>query len=380
MGNIRKRSKSSWTIQWDEPPGLDGRRRQRSKAIKGTRREAEVALAQIEHRIRVGEYVEPNKVTVGEQLDNWLKKYASARVSPKTLQEYEGIVKNHLEPALGHLLLQQLSPLHVQNYYAQALRTGRLDGKGGLSPQTIRHQHAVLHQACAQAVRWQLLNRNPIDAVDPPKVPKTEMRVLDEAEISALLSASRETELYIPVLIALSTGLRRGEVLGLTWNSIDLDSGTLMVQRSIEQTRGGVRAKEPKTHRSCRPVKMPPSLIARLRSCKASATLREGVQFKGDSYICVRDDGTLWPPDVLSHRFSDLVKSLDEITKIRFHDLRHTFATNALRYGVHPKIVGEMLGHSSVTVTLDTYSHILPDMQDQAVGQIELLLQKVIGT
>lgn len=374
MGTIRKRSKKGWTIQWDEPPGPDGKRRQRCKVIHGTRKEAEDELVLIELRIRTGEYVEPSQMTLAAFLERWLKHSASKRVSPKTLQEYERIISNHVIPALGNLLVQRITPMQIQVFYSKKLESGRLDGKGGLSPRSVLHVHTLLHRVFAQAVRWQILPRNPVDAVDPPRVPLTEMKVLSSAEIPALVDASRGTSLFLPIAIALGTGLRRGEILGLTWSSVDLEAGSLVVARSIEQTKAGVRAKEPKTHRSRRHVKMPGSLVRVLRISKAERMLKTGTDFNEDDFLCLREDGFPWLPDVLSHRFTDLIRTLD-VTHVRFQDLRHTFATLSLCQGIHPKVVSEMLGHSSVNITLDTYSHVLPDMQDQAASLIDDVLR-----
>lgn len=375
MGNIRKRGKNTWTVQWDEPRGPDGKRRQRSKAIRGSKREAEEALASIELQIRTGMYVEPSKMTVAEYFEKWL---AQARVTPKTKQEYEGIIRNHIIPALGTLLLQRLTPMQVSTYYTEKLQSGRLDGKGGLSPQTVLHHHTLVHKALGQAVCWQYLARNPSDAVDPPTVDQAEIVVLDEEECFVLIGKARETPIFIPVIIALNTGMRRGEIIGLTWRSIDLDRGSISVQRSIEQTRAGLRVKPTKTHRSRRPIRMPDTLTRIIRKYKAEMMLKAGPSFRKTDYVCLRDDGSLWPPDVLSHRFGDLIRGLD-ITRIRFHDLRHTFATIALKKGIHPKIVSEMLGHSSVNITLNIYSHVLPHMQEDAAAQIDDVLRGAIN-
>lgn len=377
MGNIRKRSKNTWTIQWDEPRAPGGRRRQRSKAVHGTKRDAEVVLAEIERQIRMGAYVKPANLTLTEYLDMWLEKSAAPRVGDKTLQEYRQIVHNHLDPALGNLVLQRISPLDIQSYIAAALKSGRMNGKGGLSDRTVRHHYALLHSAFNQAVRWQLMVRNPVDAVDPPRVASPEMVVLREEDIPVLVNEAKGTDLYIPIMIALGTGLRRGEILGLTFLNVDLKMGTISVVRSLEQTRQGVKTKQPKTHRSRRPVRLPPELIRILRAHKAAAMLRFGPDFSEDCYVCLRRDGSAWPPDVFSHRFTDMVRHLD-IPRIRFHDLRHTVATISLKHGVHPKTVSEMLGHSSVNITLDTYSHVLPDIQDQAAAKINDVLRNAL--
>lgn len=379
MGSIRQRTKKkkSYTIQYYEPAGPDGTRRRRTEVVHGTRKDAEAALAERERSIRTGDYVFPSNLSVAKFLLLWLelrvKKY-----SPKTLQEYKKIINNHLIPHLGNIPLQSLTPMHIEKYLAVALISGRLDGNGGLSSQTVRHHYALLHKALYDAVRWELLTRNPSDAVDGPKVLRKEMKVLIEEEIAILIEAIFGTSLFIPVVIALSTGIRRGENLGLTWADVDYDRATITIRRSMEQTIDGVRAKETKTHRSTRPVAMPDYLRVILKKHKVQMKLRLGPDFSESQYVCLKDDNTTWRPDTLSSCFSELVGSLN-ITKISFHDLRHTFATVALKQGIHPKVVSEALGHSSVNITLDIYSHVLPSLQREAAEKIDDALKDVIS-
>jgi integrase len=253
-------------------------------------------------------------------------------------------------------------------------------GEGGLSAQSVVHLHRVLHRALAQAVKWQLRARNPVDAVEPPKPERREMRALDEDQTAELLSVLEGRRLYIPVLLAVTTGLRRGELLGLRWSDVDLASGTLTVQQTLEQTKDGLRFKSPKTHRSRRSIVLPEMTVEALgshRAAQAEEKLALGPAWDEHGLVCPRQGGAPSAPDVFSTAFAAFVRR-SGMKPFRFHDLRHSHATHLLRAGVHPKVVSERLGHSSVGITLDTYSHVLPGMQQDAVRLIDVALRTAI--
>jgi integrase len=227
QGHIYRRGKQSWGIVADLPREADGKRRQKTLTVRGTKKEAEARLAQLLHEVNTGAFVEPSIMTVEQYLQRWLADYAGPKVARKTFERYDEIVRLHLAPAFGRHKLSALKPLHIQDYYAAALQNGRLDGKGGLSAQTVLHHHRVLSTALRQAVRWQLLGKNPAAAVVPPRPQRREMSVLDEQETAQLLGDIANPRLRIAVLIAVSTGLRRGEVLGLTCASTAAAAPTL---------------------------------------------------------------------------------------------------------------------------------------------------------
>ena len=278
--------------------------------------------------------------------------------------------------ALGSYLLPKLSPLHIQAFYSRALVEGRKNGKGGLSAQSVVHFHRLLHKAFAQALKWQLLARNPVQAVEPPRAERQEMRALDEDETASLLSLLGESRLYMPVMLAVTTGLRRGEILGLRWTNVDLATGNITVVQSLEQTKEGLRFKTPKTCRSRRSIVLPAITIEALlshRAKQAEERLALGPAYDDHDLVCPRPGGAPWPPDMFSTSFAAFVRR-SRYHSFRFHDLRHSHASHLLRAGVHPKIVSERLGHSAVGITLDTYSHILPGMQEDAVRVLDAAL------
>jgi integrase len=379
-GHIRKRGKS-WAVVFDLGRDASGKRRQKWHSVPGTRRNAERELARLLNELNTGAYVEPARMTFSEYLDRWLADYAKPKVSPKTFERYQEMIDGHIRPALGAYLLPKLAPLHIQAFYSRALASGRKDGRGGLSAQSVVHFHRLLHKALAQAVRWQLLARNPVDAVEPPRVERQEMRALDEDETASLLSLLAESRLYMPTMLAVTTGLRRGEILGLRWDNVDLVAGTLAVVQSLEQTKDGLRLKTPKTQRSRRSVALPAMTTAALRlhrAKQAEERLALGPAYDDEGFVCPRPGGAPWAPDVFSTAFAAFVRR-SGMKAFRFHDLRHTHASHLLKADVHPKIVSERLGHSSIGITLDTYSHVLPGMQQDAARLIDAALEAAIS-
>jgi integrase len=229
--------------------------------------------------------------------------------------------------------------------------------------------HRVLREALQQAVRWQLLARNPADAVRPPKVERQQM---------SLIEAARETSLFIPILLGVRCGLRRGEVVALRWRNVDLERGQISVVASAEQTDRGVREKEPKNGRG-RTIVLSATEVEELRSHRvrrAQGLLALGVRLTDDHHVVAREDGQALQPRSLTHAFVKFARRRG--FQIRLHDLRHSHATHMLASGVHPKIAQERLGHSSVGITLDLYSHVLPGMQAEAVNRVDAMLRDAL--
>lgn len=380
-GHIRQRGKHSWAVVLDLGRDSLGKRRQKWHTVHGTKKDAQRRLTELLHQFNTGTYVEPTKLTLGDYLERWLTDYAEPNVAAKTFERYCEIVRKHLVPNLGRFVLAKIHPLHIQDYYSRASRSGRRDGKGGLSAQTVLHHHRLLRGALKQAVRWQLLARNPADAVEPPRPRRHEMRALDEAETAVLLKAARETDLYLPILLAVTTGLRRGEILGLRWRDVDQKGGTIAVRRSLEQTSSGLSFKEPKSARSRRLVALPKITLEALRShrsLQAQLRLKLGPAYHDDDLVCAMPDGRPWLPSSLTHSFIRLARAAG-LHQLRFHDLRHSHATQLLRHGVHPKVVSERLGHSTVGITLDVYSHVLPSMQEEAAKRVDEAMRSVLS-
>lgn len=378
-GHIRRRGRRSWAIVLDLDRGSDGERRQKWHTVQGTKKDAERKLTELLHSIDTGMYVEPSNLTLERYLEKWLET-ARTNVAGKTFERYQEIVKRHLVPAIGQLLLPKVTPLQIQSYYVKALQSGRLDGKdGGLSAQTVVHHHRVLREALQQAVKWQLLARNPADAVEPPTVQQKEMRALTEDETAWLLEAAGGTRLYAPILLTVTTGLRRGELLAVRWRDIDMENGTLAIRRSLEETREGIKFKEPKTAKGRRLISIPPLAVEILRQHLHEQTAEKqklGDLFHDSDLVFCAPNGEIWKPETFTALYFKFTRRIG--IKLRFHDLRHTHATQLLKAGVSAKIVSERLGHSTVGITLDVYSHVLPGMQEEAASRIDSALRKAI--
>lgn len=260
--------------------------------------------------------------------------------------------------------------------------SGRRDGKeGGLSPRSRLHIHRILKSALKAAVQLQLLARNPADAVKSPKPARKEMKTLTAEEGARLLNVVSESRLYWPVLLALTTGMRRGEIVALRWKNVDLDKGVVRVVESIEQTKKGIRFKPPKNNKN-RVITLPSFVIEELKLLKAEQAeelLKLGIRQNENALLCGRFDGQPLQPDSLTFSFAALIKNIEGFPRVRFHDLRHSHATQLLLSGVHPKVAQERLGHSSVTVTLDIYSHVTENMQNDAAARLDNVFRSAIN-
>ena len=377
-GHILKRAKGSWTIVLNQGVNPStGKRRQRWISVKGPRRAAEQQLTELLHELDTGGFVRPSKVTLADFLRQWLDTYASTNVGPKTLDGYRGIIERQLIPKLGRIVLTELQPSHLQKYYAQALTDGRVDNKrGGLSPRTVLSHHRLLNEALSHGVRWGLLARNVALAVDPPRPRRPETPTLAADGVRRLLDVARDTPIYPVVHLAAFTGLRRSELLGLRWLDLDLTLGTLSVVQVMHRLRDGrVVFGEPKSAKGRRLLPLGPTAILALkahRERQEAAFDLLGIPLADDSLVFTREDGSVLFPDTVTHGFRRIARKAG--VKARFHDLRHAHASLMLSQGTHPKVVSERMGHSTIAITLDTYSHVLPGLQELAVMAFEKTL------
>ena len=371
-GTLKQRSKGSWSLTFDAGRDQTGKRRRQTITVRGTKRQAEARLAELVHQVEIGGYVKSGRQTVGAYLRQWLEEYASTHVRATTLEGYETRAK-HLIDSLGGIRLSELRPDHLQAYYTAKLKNGRRDGQG-LAPGTLIKHHNLLREALSHAVRWGLVARNVAEAVDPPRSQRKEMRALTSTELHHVLNACQGTPWH-PIFHTLAwTGLRRSELLGLRWKDLDLIFATLRVSQVLHQLNNGQFVyQEPKTAKGRRTIALSPASCIELRQYREGqerdADLLD-IPLTDESLVFGRPDGSPRGPSTLTLAFRRLTRRLG-FTGVRLHDLRHTHATLMMEQGVNPKVVSERLGHASVVITLDTYSHVLPNMQEEAVAKFE---------
>ena len=342
----------------------DGKRRYVSAKRKG---DAERALRQAMTDADRGFVFDGGTLTVDDYLTRWLKDSVENTVRRSTFAQYKSVVNRHLIPALGRLKLKSLTPAHARHLYREKLDSG-------LSPRTVQYIHVTLHKALKQAVMDGLIPRNAADAVKAPQVHKKEVKPLTPAEVAALLSAASGDRLEALYVTAVHTGLRRGELLGLKWTDIDLDARTLSVQRSLDKDG---TFNPPKRSKSRRTVKLTPHAAEALKGHRARQNeerLQLGSLWEDQDLVFPNRSGKPMNADNLYHRgFKPLLDKAD-LSGFTFHSLRHTCATLLLSKNVNPKIVSEMLGHATISQTMDTYSHVMPGMSDVAADALESAL------
>ena len=357
-----------------------GNRKRIIRRVTGRKPDAEKLCADIIRQLEQGTYIEPNKITVSEYMEHWLKTYA-VNLAPSTHAGYKRIVKSHIILELGHVPLSKLQPMQIQEYYTARLREGRRDGAGGLSATTVRQHHAVLREALQHAVNWQLIYRNPADLTEPPIPAEAEIFPLDLEHLDELLASavgSRDEHLYV---VAAYTGMREGELLALAWANVDLvDPPCCRVRQTVGYINGKGFVFRPtaKHKKARREIPLPDIAVDALRSqwkMLADEKLEAGNNYdKNFNLVFPNTIGRPLDPSDMTGRFKELAVKAG-FPKIRFHDLRHTHATMLLKQGTHPKIVQERLGHQTIGMTMDKYSHVTKGMQKEAVDKLNEFLK-----
>jgi len=350
-------------------------RRRETKAGFETQKECEQAMNKLLVKVEEQVYQPPTKASVREFLTKEWLPAVKATIRPTTYRSYEQHVTCHIAPHIGSVKLAKLTGSQVNHLYAKLAETGARDGKSGLSPLTIHHVHTCLHKACKDAVRWGRLPRNPVDAADPPSTRGTarkEMRTWDAKQLGAFLECTKDNRLAPLWRLLAMTGMRRGEVCGLKWEDVDLEKGRLSVRRALIPHEGAVISSEPKTARGRRQIALDAGTVEAFKA-QAQQQLADQdnaeVAWTDSGYVFTRDDGQPLHPQSVSRAFERAIAAA-KLPRIRLHDLRHTHATLALHAGINPKVVSERLGHATVSITLDTYSHAIPALQEEAAERI----------
>lgn len=369
-GSISKRSGGGWMAQYYVLSGTGGRERRTLYAK--TRTEAARKLARAIGERDTGFVVDAGRLTVGDYLERWLEDSVKGTVRTSTYEAYRYMVEPHLVPFLGALKLRDINPVHVRALYRDKL-------EAGLSAATVRKMHAVLNKAMKQAVMDGLVHRNVCDSVRPPRLARKEIRPLDPEQAGALLRAAASDRLEALYVLAVHTGMREGELLGLKWEDVSLDGEepVLRLRRALVREAGKVALGELKTPKSRRQVRLTRAAAGALRAHLArqmEEIERAGPSYRPGGLVFATESGSPINPSNLRNRsFKPLLRRAG-LAGICFHDLRHTCATLLLTRNVHPKLVQELLGHATISMTLDTYSHFLPSMGNQTVRAMEAAL------
>ncbi|MBX4972148.1 tyrosine-type recombinase/integrase [Rhizobium lentis] len=386
-GHIRERSPGKWAIVLDVPDPETGKRRRKWHKFHGTKRQAETECARLVAELSGGSYIEPAKTTVREFMVRWLA-HEKANVSPKTHQRYEELLLKNVAPVIGSVIMNKLTPARIDGCWTILLESGRrpkkrregasskAEEKKGLSPRTVHHCRRVMLSAFEQAVKWDLLKKNPVALTKPPKVEKKPMEAFNASQTGVMLDELRKSRVFIAALLAALCGLRRGEIVALRWRDVDFANGTVAIRESAEQVGTLVRYKETKSGKS-RSVALSTTVLEELkrhRLSQAEEQLKVGIRPDENSFIIAQVEGSPLKPVSLTHEWTRLLAKTS-LPRIRFHDLRHSHATQLLAAGVHPKIASERLGHSTIGITLDLYSHVMPGMQANAAEQVDAAIK-----
>lgn len=378
-GQIIKRGDKRWLVRIFQGRDENGKRRYVNKTIRGTKKNAESYLTAKLRDKDLGINIEPAAESLNKYLDKWLDTAAKPRLRTRTFDDYTSLLKRYVRDPLGAIKLSDLRPVDIQRLY-------RKMQDDGLSPRVIRYTHAVLSSALKQAVKWEMIFRNPAAVVDLPRQARKEMRAMTLDEASKFLDAVKDTRMSALFIFALTTGMRPQEYLALKWSDIDLKKGTATVRRAIvwSQKKGvGWHFDEPKTSRSRRTIPLPASTVRALmdhRRMQGEERLRVGSEWQDHGLVFTTKFGNAIDIPTLTKQWFKPALVKAELPVFRLYDLRHTHATLLLSNGENPKVASERLGHSTIVLTLDTYSHVLPDMQEEAARRIENVLFRKAGT
>ena len=366
-GAIYQRSDGQWCASLTVGYTAEGRRRRRT--IYGrTRTEIREKLTNLQMETVSGIAIEPNQLTVAQYLNHWLENIARPQIRESTYYLYEGLIRLHINPRIGGLRLRKLTPVHIEELYGSLRRDG-------VSARQCQLIHARLYTAFKRAARLKLIAHNPSVDVDRPTATAKRFSVLTPAQVKTFLAAAETNRLYALYVVAITTGLRQGEMLGLWHENFDAEAAALFVSHQLTEVRGRMSRTETKTNAGRRRVDLPQFVVAELQAHveRMRAEGHEG------PWIFCNHRGEPIRKDTLRRKSFEKILEQAKLPRIRFHDLRHTAATLLLAEDTHPKIVQERLGHARIGITLDTYSHMLPSMQKQATEKLDAMFRKPVA-
>jgi integrase len=353
-GTLFQNKQGYWVAEVTLPNG------KRKRKYARVQKDAKAWLLGQRKAISEAMWVESDSITVSAYLDRYMTDVGANTLRPKTIESYSSLIRLHVKPEIGNIRLTALSAAHLQHLYTAKLNEG-------LSRRTVRYIHSVLHKSLNQAMRWGLVVRNVCDLVDPPTPAKPNHSVWDVEQVKIFLRYTKNQRMH-PVYVLAMTGMRLGELLGVRYEDVNWGGGTIHISHAVQYIHGhGIIDTEPKTDSAKRTIKLPAFVLKVLRNHVVQNRITEGLLFK-------TSNGTPFSPRNVQRYFYEAVKEA-KLPRIRFHDLRHTAATLLFLAGTHPKLVQELLGHSSIALTLDTYSHVIPAMHGEAADKMDDMIQ-----
>jgi integrase len=393
-GSIFKRKDGTWAAQ----ASISG---QKFYFYGKTQGEVKDKLADALEQARKGLYIKPTKQNFGEWLDLWLKEYSKPVIRPTTYVSYESLIRRHIKPCLGNTILKDLQPSQIQKFYNQKLKESLIDRRSEktkkkhaekadkspevaqktaatISARTIHYMHILISQALEQALKEGKIIRNPAKATKPPKVEKKEARFLTPEQLTEFLNDIDTDRWHPAFMVDLNTGMRLGELCALKWENIDLEKATITVKEAVSRIKSGsgwvLYFHQPKSQKGLRAIPIPTQAVEVLKKLKARQAAEElklkiTGKYKNDGFVFTWEDGRMVEPNYLSKHFLKLMR--EHNLSVNFHGLRHSYATALLGANVHPKVVQELLGGSTISVVLDTYSHVLPGLKERAASKLD---------
>jgi integrase len=381
-GSIFQRKDGRWVGSLNL--GWENGQRKRRHFYAATAAEVRDQLLKARSDQSQGLPVATERQTVAQFLESWLKLTLKIRAKPRSFESFTSIVNKHIVPEVGRIRVDKLTPQHVQALlekkrqpYKKKPRTGKTIEKSGLGPQSIANIRTVLRSALAQALKWGIVARNVATLVDPPRIPRPKTHAIDVEGVRKLLEVAHGERFEAILVLAVTLGLRRGEILGLRWSDVDFETRAIRVNQALQRVGGKLQITEVKTERSRRVVAIPESVIRALktrRAQQAQERLLAGLKWKDSELTFTNPTGGPLEPITLHRDFKQLLRTAELSTETRFHDLRHTAASLLLAEGVHLRMIMELLGHSSISLTANTYAHVMPAAMRDVADKMETIL------
>ena len=372
-GHIRKRVNKNGSVSYQitvesERDPVTGKRERHYKSVSGTKKQAELTMRKMISELEDGGIVKTSAMKTGVWMKEWLSLYVP-NIEATTRDGYRDKIENYIIPVLGDIPINVLKTAHIQGWVQG------LQGKG-LAPKTIRNAYNNLNAAMKKAVVLRMIMYNPCTGVVLPKMSRYQAKVYNSADVNNLLAIAKETDLYLVITLLTSTGMRRGELLALKWKNVDLDNRIIHVKENIVQAGTQIVEKAPKSAAGIRDITIGSDVVSVLSAAKLQYFRDRadgGAGFQDLGYVIHKPDGTPYRPDALTRKWERFLER-NNLPSIRLHDLRHTHATLLIQAGVSPKVVQQRLGHSDVTITLNTYTHVLSSMDQEAADKLDNII------